>query len=126
MSPSAVSSPGGKEGVTIQTISEGDKKNFPKPGDRVQIHYVGTLESIDGTKFDSSRDRGRPFECQIGVRQVIQAWDEGVIQLSLGQKAILRCPPHTAYGPSGYPPIIPGNATLYFEVELLQINGQNA
>ncbi|EGF98774.1 uncharacterized protein MELLADRAFT_69051 [Melampsora larici-populina 98AG31] len=110
------------ERVSIQSIKDGDGQNFPKSGDRVQIHYTGWLERVNGTKFDSSVDRGRPFECQIGVKQVIQAWDEGVMSLSLGQKAILKCPPHTAYGEQGYKPIIPPNSTLFFEVELLKIN----
>jgi FK506-binding protein 1 len=62
-------------GVTIDPISPGDGENFPKKGDRITIHYVGTLE--DGTKFDSSRDRPDPFSCVIGVGQVIRGWDEG-------------------------------------------------
>jgi FK506-binding protein 1 len=62
-------------GVTVETIRPGDSKNYPKKGDRVTIQYVGTLE--DGTKFDSSRDRPEPFQCTIGVGQVIRGWDEG-------------------------------------------------
>ncbi|KAG9026497.1 FK506 binding protein proline rotamase rapamycin-binding protein [Tulasnella sp. JGI-2019a] len=73
-------------------------------------------------KFDSSRDRGKPFITEIGVGDVIQGWDEGVLKLSLGQKAILTCSPDYAYGPEGSPPVIPPNATLKFEVELLKIN----
>ncbi|PWN19532.1 FK506 binding protein [Microstroma glucosiphilum] len=111
-------------GVTVETISAGDGKNFPKSGDKVSMHYVGTLQ--DGSKFDSSRDRGSPFQTQIGVGQVIKGWDEGVPQLSLGQKANLICTPDYAYGPRGYPPVIPANATLKFEVELLAINGKSS
>ncbi|CAD6933483.1 unnamed protein product [Tilletia controversa] len=74
-------------GVTVESISAGDGTNFPKPGQTVIMHYVGTLEN--GSKFDSSRDRNEPFETQIGVGQVIRGWDEGVPQLSLGQKAKL-------------------------------------
>jgi len=107
-------------GVTVETLSPGDGQTFPKRGDTVTIHYVGTL--TDGTKFDSSRDRRLPFVTQIGVGKVIKGWDEGVPQLSLGQKAILTCSPDYAYGPRGYPPVIPPNATLQFEVELLKIN----
>lgn len=81
------------------------------------VHYVGTL--LDGSKFDSSRDRGKPFEFQLGKGKVIRGWDEGVAQLSLGQVAILTCPPNYAYGAKGYPPVIPPNSTLKFEVELL-------
>ncbi|BEI85029.1 hypothetical protein CcaverHIS002_0504300 [Cutaneotrichosporon cavernicola] len=107
-------------GVEIQRLGGGDGKTFPKPGDKVTIHYVGTL--TDGTKFDSSRDRNAPFQCVIGVGQVIKGWDEGVPQLSLGERAILTASPDYAYGARGYPPVIPASATLKFEVELLKIN----
>ncbi|CAD6575308.1 MAG: FK506 binding protein proline rotamase rapamycin-binding protein [Cyphobasidiales sp. Tagirdzhanova-0007] len=107
-------------GVTVETLTEGDGQNYPKKGDNVSMHYVGTL--LDGSKFDSSRDRKKPFETKIGVGQVIKGWDEGVPQLSLGQKAILTCTPDYAYGARGFPPVIPANATLKFEVELLKIN----
>ncbi|KAI0252336.1 peptidyl-prolyl cis-trans isomerase [Lactifluus subvellereus] len=107
-------------GVTIHTISPGDGTNFPKRGDTVTIHYVGTLE--DGKKFDSSRDRNSPFVTKIGVGQVIKGWDEGVPQLSIGQKAILTVTADYAYGARGFPPVIPANAMLRFEVELLKIN----
>ncbi|KAG8969393.1 FK506 binding protein proline rotamase rapamycin-binding protein [Tulasnella sp. 419] len=107
-------------GVTVESLSPGDGRTFPKKGDTVQIHYVGTL--LDGTKFDSSRDRGEPFVTKIGVGQVIKGWDEGVPQLSLGQKAILTATPDYAYGERGFPPVIPARATLRFEVELLKIN----
>ncbi|BEJ08398.1 hypothetical protein CcaverHIS641_0504830 [Cutaneotrichosporon cavernicola] len=94
-------------------LGGGDGKTFPKPD-------VGTL--TDGTKFDSSRDRNAPFQCVIGVGQVIKGWDEGVPQLSLGERAILTASPDYAYGARGYPPVIPASATLKFEVELLKIN----
>lgn len=106
-------------GVTVQSISPGDGTTFPKKGDIVVIHYVGTL--TDGKKFDSSRDRGSPFTTEIGVGKVIKGWDEGVPQLSLGQKAMLTATPDYAYGARGFPPVIPANATLRFEVELLEI-----
>jgi len=83
---------------------------------------VGTLD--DGTKFDSSRDRGSPFETEIGVGKVIKGWDEGVPQLSLGQKAYLVATPDYAYGSRGFPPVIPANAKLRFEVELLKIKSK--
>ncbi|KAI0718387.1 hypothetical protein C8T65DRAFT_638880 [Cerioporus squamosus] len=108
------------QGVTVEVISPGDGKNFPRRGDKVTIHYVGTL--LDGKKFDSSRDRGQPFETEIGVGKVIKGWDEGVPQLSLGEKAILTATPDYAYGARGFPPVIPPNSTLKFEVELLKIN----
>ncbi|WFD29830.1 peptidylprolyl isomerase [Malassezia sp. CBS 17886] len=110
-------------GVQVQTISAGDGQTFPKPGDTVDMHYVGTLAS-NGNKFDSSRDRNEPFRTRIGVGQVIKGWDEGVPQLSLGQKANLVCSPDYAYGARGFPPVIPPNSTLNFEVELLAINGK--
>ncbi|KAF5312168.1 hypothetical protein D9619_003639 [Psilocybe cf. subviscida] len=106
-------------GVTIETLSAGDGVNFPKRGDTVSIHYVGTL--VDGKKFDSSRDRKDPFVTEIGTGKVIKAWDEAVPQLSLGQKAVLTASPDYAYGAAGYPPVIPPNSTLKFEVELLKI-----
>ncbi|KIR58645.1 FK506-binding protein 1 [Cryptococcus bacillisporus CA1873] len=109
-----------KMGVTVENISAGDGKTFPRPGDSVTIHYVGTL--LDGSKFDSSRDRGTPFVCRIGQGQVIRGWDEGVPQLSVGQKANLICTPDYAYGARGFPPVIPPNSTLKFEVELLKVN----
>ncbi|KAG8981646.1 FK506 binding protein proline rotamase rapamycin-binding protein [Tulasnella sp. JGI-2019a] len=107
-------------GVTVDTLQPGDGRTFPKKGDTVTIHYVGTL--LDGTKFDSSRDRDDAFKTKIGIGKVIKGWDEGVPQLSLGQKAVLTCTPDYAYGSRGYPPVIPPNSTLRFEVELLGIN----
>lgn len=104
----------------LLTQFTGDGVNFPKTGDLVTIHYTGTLEN--GKKFDSSRDRGKPFQTNIGVGQVIKGWDEGIPQLSLGEKAILTIPGSKAYGDRGFPGLIPPNATLIFDVELLKIN----
>ncbi|KIO20616.1 hypothetical protein M407DRAFT_245743 [Tulasnella calospora MUT 4182] len=109
-------------GVTIERLQPGDGVTFPKKGDTVTIHYIGTL--LDGKKFDSSRDGDEPFETEIGVGDVIRGWDEGVPKLSLGEKAILTCTHDYAYGARGSPPDIPPNATLKFEVELLAINGK--
>jgi len=106
-------------GVTIETLSPGDGVTFPKKGDTVTVHYVGTL--TDGKIFDSSRDRRLPFTVEIGVGKMIRAWEEGVPTMSLGQKAILTCTPDYGYGDRGYPPVIPPGATLIFEVELLKI-----
>ncbi|KAF9980373.1 FK506 binding protein proline rotamase rapamycin-binding protein [Mortierella antarctica] len=106
-------------GVTIERLVPGDGTNFPQEGDTVTIHYTGTLD--DGSKFDSSLDRGRPFETTIGRGLVIKGWDEGVPQLSLTEKAILKITPDYGYGARGAPPVIPPNANLTFEVELLKI-----
>ncbi|XP_035526911.1 peptidyl-prolyl cis-trans isomerase FKBP1A-like [Morone saxatilis] len=103
-------------GVEVETLRPGDGKTFPKKGSTVTVHYTGTL--TNGKQFDSSRDRG-PFKFKIGAGQVIRGWDEGVAKMSVGQVARLTCSPDFAYGSEGHPPIIPKNATLIFEVELL-------
>uniref|UniRef100_A0A7S4DFR9 peptidylprolyl isomerase n=1 Tax=Lotharella globosa TaxID=91324 RepID=A0A7S4DFR9_9EUKA len=101
-------------GVEVKTIKAGDGKTFPKQGDLLTMHYVGTLK--DGTKFDSSRDRGKPFQFTIGVGQVIRGWDEGVMKMSLGEKAKLEITSDYGYGSSGAGDVIPPNADLDFEV----------
>ncbi|MCB9754945.1 MAG: FKBP-type peptidyl-prolyl cis-trans isomerase [Myxococcales bacterium] len=106
-------------GVEIETLTPGDGQTFPRTGQTVVVHYTGTL--TDGKKFDSSRDRGQPFRFVIGRGQVIRGWDEGVAKLSVGQRAKLTCSPDYAYGPRGYPGVIPPNATLIFDVELLRV-----
>lgn len=88
------------------------------------INSSGTLAS-NGNKFDASRDRGRPFQFKIGVGQVIKGWDEGVAQMSLGEKAMLRITSDYGYGARGAGGVIPPNADLNFEVELLAINGKS-
>jgi len=106
-------------GVDVATLRPGDGVTFPKPGQTVTVHYVGTL--TDGKKFDSSRDRGKPFKFGIGRGEVIRGWDEGVAKMSIGQVANLTCSPDYAYGEKGYPGVIPPNAVLRFEVELLGV-----
>ena len=92
---------------------------LPQTGQTVVVHYTGWL--ADGTKFDSSVDRGQPFSFTIGTGQVIDGWDEGVATMKVGGKRRLIIPPDLGYGASGRPPIIPANAELTFDVELLEI-----
>ena len=83
----------------------------------VKVHYTGKREN--GTVFDSSISRGEPIEFKVGIGQVIKAWDEGICQLSKGQKAMLTCPSNMGYGAQGVPGVIPKNSTLIFEVEVV-------
>uniref|UniRef100_A0A0B6XYS2 peptidylprolyl isomerase n=1 Tax=Arion vulgaris TaxID=1028688 RepID=A0A0B6XYS2_9EUPU len=106
-------------GVEIETITPGDGKTYAKKGDTVVVHYTGTL--ANGKKFDSSRDRSKPFEAVIGVGKVIKGWDEGFTKISVGERAILTITPDFGYGAKGAGGVIPPNATLTFDVELLSV-----
>ena len=117
---------GGTETITMTTesglqiealvVGTGDEA---QAGSTVSVHYTGWL--VDGTKFDSSLDRGTPFEFVLGRGQVIPGWDEGVASMKVGGKRKLTIPPELAYGDRGAGSVIPPGATLVFEVELLEV-----
>jgi FKBP-type peptidyl-prolyl cis-trans isomerase len=88
-------------------------------GKRVRVHYSGWLES--GRKFDSSYDSGRPIVFPLGRGQVIEGWDRGLVGMREGGKRQLRIPPRLGYGSAGSPPVVPGNATLIFDIEMLAV-----
>ena len=136
-------------GVKKDVIQDGDSATYPKKGQKVEVHYTGWLDKPNGKKFDSSKDRNKPFQFVIGKGQVIKGWDEGVATMSIGEKAYLTCSPDYAYGTllisfqfehaynftfscflccmnfegrdGAGGGLIPANATLVFEVELLRI-----
>jgi FKBP-type peptidyl-prolyl cis-trans isomerase len=105
--------------LQIEELKPGTGNQEAKAGDRVTVHYVGTLTV--GKNFDSSRVRGKGFDFVLGKGMVIKGWDQGVAGMKVGQMRKLTIPPHLAYGDKGFPGAIPPGATLVFEVELLTI-----
>lgn len=108
-----------ESGLKYEKLETGDGAQ-PQTGQTVMVHYTGMLE--DGTVFDSSRERNRPFSFRIGVGQVIRGWDEGVGMMHVGDRWKLIIPPELGYGERGAGGVIPPNATLIFDVELLRIS----
>mmetsp|Transcript_38865 Transcript_38865/g.116846 ORF Transcript_38865/g.116846 Transcript_38865/m.116846 type:complete len:125 (+) Transcript_38865:365-739(+) len=104
-------------GLVLRTTKPGDGINFPKKNDTVRVHYDAFLES--GRKFDSSRERNQAFLFRLGMGQVIEGWDIAVARMSRGQVAEVTIPPCYAYGEAGYPPVVPPQATLIFQIELI-------
>ena len=109
-------------GLRYEELTEGTGDEATA-GKQVEVHYTGWLAS-DGTKFDSSVDRGRPFTFPLGAGRVIKGWDEGVAGMKVGGKRKLVIPANLGYGSRGSPGVIPPNAELTFEVELLKVNGK--
>lgn len=105
--------------LEIKTTQEGTGDRVVKAGDTITVNYTGKLE--DGTKFDSSYDRNQPFSFQIGQGMVIQGWDQGLLGMKVGEKRTLTIPANMGYGASGVPGVIPPNATLVFDTELVSI-----
>lgn len=118
-SPTPTQTSAETKGLKIEVLKQGSGEQA-KIGDKITVHYTGVLS--DGTKFDSSVDRGQPFVFTLGVGQVIKGWDQGILGMKVGEKRALMIPPDLGYGAAGTPGgPIPPNATLIFEVELLKV-----
>merc|ERR1719219_865425 len=107
----------------VQSVPEEDRDMKSKNGDNLHMHYTGSLYE-GGTQFDSSVPRGRPFTFPLGAGRVIQGWEQGLLDMCVGEKRKLTIPSHLGYGRRGSPPDIPGGATLLFDTELLNIRGE--
>jgi hypothetical protein len=116
--PSATAPAAPEAPLSVTTTTPG-KGPGAQNGDKVRVHYTGTL--TNGTKFDSSRDRDKPFDFTLGKGMVIKGWDQGILGMKVGEKRKLVIPPSMAYGPAGRPSI-PPNSTLNFDVEMIAIN----
>jgi len=103
-------------GLIVQIIEEGQGESA-QMGDTVKVHYTGWL--TNGKQFDSSIPRKKPLDLTLGAGSVIQGWEEGIVGMRVGEKRRLTIPPYLGYGEEGYSPVIPPNATLIFDVELL-------
>ncbi|CAM9128457.1 unnamed protein product [Phaeothamnion confervicola] len=106
--------------VQVEIFAAGDGKNYPRRGQYVEIHYTAFLEN--GTQFDSSRERGKPFRFRLGCEQVVPGLDDGVAQISVGERAKVVIPASMAYGEKGFPGLVPPNSILVFDIELIAIN----
>ncbi|CAM9874023.1 unnamed protein product [Sphacelaria rigidula] len=105
-------------GFAYITTTPGDATHFPAKGYTVSVHYVGKLLE-DRSIFDSSRARKTPLQCKIGLGHLIRAWEEVIPKMSVGQRIELTVQPEYGYGRTGYPPLVPANATLLYDIELL-------
>jgi FKBP-type peptidyl-prolyl cis-trans isomerase len=114
----AVNEEGNFERMVIDDVKFGTGEAAVAVGDVVSVHYIGTLQN--GQEFDNSHKRGQPFEFKVGGGQVIKGWDEGLVGMKVGGQRVLVIPPEMAYGENGIGPI-PGNATLVFAIELMEI-----
>lgn len=116
-SESDLSSITSESGFVMNSIFPGDGKIFPKKGMLARVHFVGKLS--DRRVFESSRRRKRPFEFKVGAGHVIPGWDSAIRRMSVGERAVVQISPEMGYGPEGRPPLVPPNASLEFEIELI-------
>lgn len=118
-SPSPTPAPGDDQKIKVEILKVGSGFQQTKTGDKIAVHYTGTL--LNGAKFDSSLDRGEPFVFTLGAGQVIKGWDQGLVGMKVGEQRKLTIPPEFGYGSQSVGPI-PPNSTLVFDVELIEIS----